>query len=99
VGALDALVEFDCAEGGFTAPYTVKGDGTFEWDGTFTRDTGGPVRVGQFEVREEPPPMRAIYSGVIRGPIMTFSVKLEDGTTLGPYALERFREPQLTRCL
>ena len=95
VGTLDTLVEFDCAEGGFVAPYLVNGDGTFEWDGTFARGTGGPVRVGV-----EPPEVHAIYSGAIGGGgEMTLRVRLDDGQTLGPFTLERFKDPQLTRCL
>lgn len=96
VGTLDTLVEFDCAEGGFTAPYLINNDGTFEWYGTFTGGTGGPVRVG-----EEPPAVRAIYTGLFRGSggDMTLQVKLDDGRVIGPFTLQRFEEPQLTRCL
>jgi hypothetical protein len=96
VGTLDTLVEFDCAEGGFTGPYLVNDDGRFEWDGTFTRGTGGPVRVGQ-----EPPEVHAVYTGVFRGSggYMKLQVKLDDGQIIGPFTLERFKDPQLTRCL
>ena len=95
VGTLDTQVEFDCAEGGFTAPYLVNRDGTFEWNGTFTRGTGGPVRVGA-----EPRSVHAVYAGAFRGGgAMTLRIKLDDGQVIGPFTLERFKEPRLTRCL
>ena len=95
VGPVDALVEFDCAEGRFTAPYVVNGDGSFAWNGTFTRGTGGPVRIGA-----EPPKVHAVYEGVYRGGrAITLRVRLDDGQIIGPFTLERSRDPQLTRCL
>ena len=95
VGELDADVQFDCAEGSISGPYAVKPDRSFEWPGTFTRGTGGPVRVDM----PSPPARPALYYGQINGPQMTLSAKLDDGTVIGPFDLERFREPQLTRCL
>lgn len=95
VGTLDASVEFDCAEGMVVAPYHVAGDGSFEWDGTFVRGTGGPVRVG-----EVPPEEHAVYAGMVNWPDkMRLSVKLDDGLVLGPFQLRRGAESQLTRCL
>lgn len=94
VGTLDTFVAFDCADGAFAAPYVISQSGSFEWDGTFTRSTGGPVRVGQ-----EPTPVHAVYFGVVRGPLMTLSVKLDDGQVIGPFTLERFKEPMIVRCL
>jgi hypothetical protein len=95
VGTLDADVQFDCAEGAIYGPYLVKMDGRFEWIGSYTRGTGGPARAEE----EGPPPINAVYAGMINGPEMTMSVRLEDGQVLGPFRLERFKEPQLTRCL
>jgi len=95
VGTLDTGVEFDCAEGTIFGPYLVEKDGSFAWAGDFTRGTGGPTRVGE----GQQPPIPATYVGVVKGPEMTISVELEDHTVIGPFALERFAEPQLTRCL
>ena len=96
VGARDARVELDCAEGRFSAPYVVNRDGTFAWDGAFTRGTGGPVQVGA-----EPPEVHAVYTGVFRGGrrAMTLQIRLDDGQIVGPFTLERSKDPQLTRCL
>ena|SRR5215210_1870160 len=94
VGELDSDVQFDCAEGTILGPYSVSGDGSFKWPGMLTTGMGGPARLGQ-----EPPAMGATYVGVVRGPEMTLSVELDNGSTVGPFKLERFKEPQLTRCL
>lgn len=94
VGTLDTLVEFDCAEGAFSGPYFVNDDGSFEWGGTFTPGTGGPVREGA-----EPPSEPAAYSGRFNGGEMTLQVRRGNGQLIGPFTLERFREPQLTKCL
>lgn len=95
----DADVEFDCAEGTIFGPYSLKADGSFAWAGEFKRGMGGPVRVDKYEIQEEPPPVRATYSGAVRGREMTLTVTLEDGTIIGPFALERFKEPTIFRCL
>lgn len=94
VGTLDTDAEFDCAEGTIYGPYLVNNGGRFSWEGTFKRGTGGPVRVGQ-----GPPERAAKYKGVFRGGDMTLAVKLDDDTTIGPFTLERFKEPQIFRCL
>lgn len=94
VGTLDTGVEFDCAEGTFYGPYFVGKNGRFSWPGTFTRGTGGPTQIDSKAAE-----LSATYVGVFRGGDMTLSVKLENGQTIGPFTLERFKEPQLTRCL
>ncbi|MEO6580813.1 MAG: hypothetical protein ABIN83_06635 [Sphingomicrobium sp.] len=94
VGELDAGIEFDCAEGVVFGPYMVGRDGRFGWAGSFERSSGGPARIDQ-----QPKPIQAHYFGTVRGPAMVLNVRLADGTTLGPFQLERFREARLTRCL
>lgn len=94
VGTMDSDVQFDCAEGTIIGPYAVEADGRFSWAGTYTRGTGGPVRIDQ-----QPASKPATYVGTTRGGSMTLSVDLGDGQRIGPFALERFREPNLTRCL
>ena len=96
VGTLDTDVQFDCAEGTFYGPYLVEQDGSFSWNGRFTKGAGGPASLDGSGRR---PSTEATYTGVVRGPEMTMTVRLEDHTVIGPFALERFAEPQLTRCL
>jgi hypothetical protein len=96
VGTLDTDVQFDCAEGTIMGPYLVEQDGSFSWNGRFTRGTGGPASLNS---PDRPPSVEATYAGVVRGPEMTMTVELADHTIIGPFALERFTEPRLTRCL
>jgi hypothetical protein len=85
-------VEFDCAGG--TIDTNLAASGTFSAAGTYRAGQGGPVRVGQIFTSQ-----RATYSGSVTGDQMTLSVRLEDGSTLGPFTLTRGAQGQLTRCL
>ena len=93
VGGLGSL-EYDCASGTIDSFIMPARDGTFTAKGTHRPGQGGPVRVGQI-FRAYP----ATYSGTLLKDEMTLHVKLEDGTTLGPYTLRRGAPPQITRCL
>jgi hypothetical protein len=85
-------VGFDCAGG--TIDTNLAASGTFSAAGTYRAGQGGPVRVGQIFTSQ-----RATYSGSVTGDQMTLSVRLEDGSTLGPFTLTRGAQGQLTRCL
>jgi hypothetical protein len=85
-------VEFDCAGG--TIDTNLAASGTFTAAGTYRAGQGGPVRVGQIFTSQ-----RATYSGSVAGDQMTLSIRLEDGSTLGPFSLTRGAPGQLTRCL
>lgn len=85
-------VEFDCAGG--TIDTNLVASGTFTAAGTYRAGQGGPVRVGQIFTSQ-----RATYSGSVTGDQMSLSVRLEDGSTLGPFTLARGAPGQLTRCL
>ncbi len=92
-GGLGSL-EYDCASGTIDSFIAPAHDGTFTAKGTHRPGQGGPIRVGQI-FRAYP----ATYSGRLVKDEMTLHVKLEDGTTLGPYTLRRGAVPQITRCL
>ena len=85
-------VEFDCAGG--TIDTNLPAGGTFSAAGTYRAGQGGPVRVGQIFTSQ-----RATYSGSVDGDQMALSVRLEDGTAIGPFTLTRGLPGQLTRCL
>ena len=85
-------VEFDCAGGSIDT--NLAASGTFTAAGTYRAGQGGPVRVGQIFTSQ-----RATYSGSVTGDQMNLSVRLEDGSTLGPFTLTRGAPGQLTRCL
>ena len=89
-----ADVQFDCASGTIDEPITAAAGGKFLAKGTYRAGAPGPIRVGQI-FKSQP----ARYSGEVVKQTMTLNVALEDGTTLGPFALTEGATPQLTRCL
>ena len=90
-----ADVEFDCATGWITLPITTDRTGRFQIDGVYSPGHGGPIRDG--EVLPEHP---AIYSGLVRGELMSLSVAVPAlSVTLGPYALRRGAPAGVFKCL
>lgn len=87
-------LEYDCASGTIDSPIFPSPAGEFAVTGTHRPGQGGPVRVGQIFTSH-----RATYSGTVSGEQMILSVRLEDGTALGPFTLVRGAQPQLNRCL
>jgi len=92
-GGLGTL-EYDCASGTIDQAIATTPDGRFRATGTHRTGHGGPIRVGQIFTSH-----RATYSGTVVKDDMTLTVRLEDGTVLGPFTLVRGAEPQLTPCL
>ncbi len=87
-------IEYDCATGTIDTAILPGPDGSFNATGTHRPGQGGPLRVGQIFTSH-----RATYAGTVAGDQMTLSVRLEDGTALGPFTLTRGAQPLLTRCL
>ncbi len=87
-------VEFDCAVGEIKEKLTVSENGEFKADGTFTRESFGPIRDDNM-----PKPQPARYEGKISGDTMTLKVSLtERKETIGDYALERDKFARLRKC-
>lgn len=90
-----AQIEYDCARGEITEKLTVDAAGKFNANGTHTRLSPGPLRVGG-----EPQSQPAHYEGKISGKTMTFKVVLtESGTLVGEFTLEEGKTARLRRCL
>ena len=87
-------IEYDCASGTIDTPVIPAPDGSFAATGTHRTGQGGPIRVGQIFTSDQ-----ATYAGKIEKDHMTLSVRLEDGTMIGPFSLDRGDPGQLTRCL
>ena len=92
-GGLGRL-EYDCASGTVDTPVIPAADGSFTATGTHRPGQSGPIRVGQIFTS-----VRATYAGTIEKDHITLGVVLEDGTSLGPFSLDRGVPAQLTRCL
>jgi len=90
-----AVLEFDCAVGTIDVPFEFDGAERFELTGTFTLGQGGPAREG-----EEPTPQSAVYTGVVRGEVMTLEGRFgPDDIEIGPYLLRKGQTPLLRKCL
>lgn len=87
-------VQFDCAMGSIDGLVMAAQGGPFSVNGNYRAGASGPIRVGDRFVSQT-----ATYSGEVVKDVMTLSVKLEDGTLLGPFTLTLGAPPQLNRCL
>ncbi len=87
-------IEFDCAVGEIKEKLSVNENGEFKADGTFTRESFGPIRDDNM-----PKPQPAHYEGKISGDTMTLKVSLtEKKETIGDYTLERNKFARLRKC-
>ena len=84
-------VQFDCAGGSIDT--NMAATGPFFAVGTYRAGQLGPVRVGQIFTSQ-----KATYAGTVTEETMTLSIRLEDGSMLGPYTLTRGTPGQLTPC-
>jgi hypothetical protein len=88
---IEGGVQYDCAAG--TIDQALPPQGPFSVRGTHRAGQVGQVRVGQIFTAQQ-----ATYSGQVVKDQMTLTVKLEDGTELGPFTLNYGVAPILTRC-
>src|SRR6266508_4218207 len=83
VAATGTRLEFDCAHGEIPSVIGVGRNGEFAVTGTYVREHGGPIRLG--EIPDSHP---AVYSAVIVSSTMTLMIRLTDtNESLGPFAL------------
>lgn len=94
VAAATAHFEFDCASGDAPGPIVLDAEGRFSVTGTFTPESGGPVREGDVSVRR-----RAVYSGRVTAETMTVDVQLVDSNErVGSFSVAIGRAPRLRKC-
>jgi hypothetical protein len=87
-------IEYDCAHGSIAGPLTVDRQGRFSWRGTYTRERGGPIRMGQ-KVDNLP----ATYSGLLTGNTMKLTVRLENSSNEPQtFTLERDKVGRVFKC-
>jgi hypothetical protein len=87
-------IEYDCAHGSIAGPLTVDRRGHFSWRGTYTRERGGPIRMGQKADNQA-----ATYAGSVTGNTMKLTVSLEN-SSLEPqtFTLERDKVGRVFKC-
>lgn len=87
--------EFDCARGEIPSPLVLDSRRAFSVRGTFVRDRGGPVLIG-----EPPDSHPADYSGSVTADTMTLTVELADSKdVIGTFTLVRGARARIVKCL
>jgi hypothetical protein len=87
--------EFDCAHGDIPGALTVDARGDFDVSGTFVREHGGPIRVG--DVPDSHP---AAYLGSVTGTTMVLTVRLTDtNEVIGTFTLSQGAPGRVVKCL
>ena len=88
-------VEFDCAHGDIPIPLMVNARNEFDVSGTFVREHGGPIRVG-----EMPDSHPAAYVGSVTPTMMVLTVRLTDtNDAIGVFTLSRGSPGRVVKCL
>jgi hypothetical protein len=87
-------IEFDCAHGDIPSALMVDARNEFVVSGTFVREHGGPIRVG--EVPDSHP---AAYVGSVTE-TMVLTVRLTDtNETIGTFTLSKDSAGRVVKCL
>jgi hypothetical protein len=95
VAGMGAHIEFDCAHGDIPVSLMVNARNEFDVSGTFVREHGGPIRVG--EVPDSHP---ATYAGSVTETTMVLTVRLTDtNEVIGTFALSRDSSGRVLKCL
>jgi hypothetical protein len=95
VAEMSAHVEFDCASGDIPTPLTVDARNEFDIPGTFVRQRGGPIRVGDL-----PDSHPAAYIGSMTETTMVLTVRLTDtNEVIGTFALSRDSPGRVVKCV
>jgi hypothetical protein len=88
-------LELDCAHGDIPRVLAIDARGQFDVTGTFTREHGGPIRVG-----EDPDIHPASYSGSVAGDQLTLTIRLTDTIqTIDTFSLTRGVSGRIVKCL
>ncbi len=90
-----AHLELDCAHGDISQPLMMDANGNVSVDGVFVQEHGGPIRVGEDEVKKP-----ARYAGKVTGDTMTLDVTLTDTQeTIGTFSLTYKSTGRVVKCL
>jgi hypothetical protein len=95
VAAAGTHIELDCAHGEIPSAIDVDRRGEFAVAGTYVREHGGPIRLG--EIPDSHP---AMYSAVVMSATMTLMIRLTDtNESIGPFALVSGSSGRVFKCL
>jgi hypothetical protein len=95
VAEMGTHIEFDCAYGDIPITLMVNARNEFDASGTFVREHGGPIRVG-----EMPDSHPAAYVGSVTKTTMVLTVRLTDtNEVIGTFTLSRDSPGRVVKCL
>jgi hypothetical protein len=95
IAASSIHLEFDCAHGDIPGAFSLNGAGQYSLDGTYVREHGGPVGIG-----DVPDTHPATYAGTVSGNGMTLTVRLNDTQdVLSTLTLTRGAAGRVVKCL
>jgi hypothetical protein len=94
VDSSSATIEYDCANGTISGPFTIDSKGRFSWRGTHQAEGPGPIRI-----ERQPNNRAATYTGSVKGTTMTLTVNPE-GTAepIGTFTLEQGKAGRVFKC-
>jgi hypothetical protein len=88
-------VDFDCAHGDIPGMLMANARSEFDVSGSFVRELGGPIRVGQV-----PDSHPAAYVGSVTATTMLLTVRLTDtNEVIGVFTLSRGSSGLLVKCV
>jgi hypothetical protein len=90
-----AQLDFDCAHATITQPLKLNSDGSFDAQGLYVKEHGGPVRSDEDQSGQP-----AHFKGKLTGQTMTLTITLE-GTAeaIGPFTLEHGKYARIFKCM
>ena len=95
VAQTSAHVELDCAHAEIPTAIEVDAANQFVAAGTFVREHGGPIRLG-----ETPDSHPASFSGSITQATMTLAIRVTDSNeSIGSFVLTRGASGRVVKCL
>jgi hypothetical protein len=90
-----AHLELDCAHGDISQKLMMDANGNVSVDGVFVQEHGGPIIVGEVEVKKP-----ARYAGTVSGDTMTLGVTLTDTQEkIGTFSLTYKSTGHVVKCL
>jgi hypothetical protein len=95
VGATSTHIELDCAHADVPTAFGTNERGEFSVAGTFVREHGGPIRIG--EIADAHP---ATFAGSVTATAMVLTIRLADSSdVIGPFSLARGAIGRVVKCL
>ena len=95
VTADGAQLDFDCAHAIINQPLKLNSNGSFDVQGRYVKEHGGPVRSDEDQSGQP-----ARFKGQLTGKTMTLTITLDNSSeTVGPFTLELGKYSRIFKCM